>query len=61
MIDNTEFDAALLTRMLANREAHGPMGARTDQQRQHRGQPALSHRRLCRVLLHVREIALGTK
>ena len=27
MIDNAEFDQALPTRMLANREAHGPMGA----------------------------------
>ena len=31
MIDNAEFDQALPTRMLANREAHGPMGdARPD-------------------------------
>ncbi len=27
MIDNPVFDEALPTRMLANREAHGPMGA----------------------------------
>jgi hypothetical protein len=27
MIDNAEFDQALPTRTLANREAHAPMGA----------------------------------